>query len=158
MKKNRNNSSNQRVSLALAASLVLGLAAPVVSAGEVERAVEYRQGLMNVIGWNVKSMGAMMKGETPYDQAAFARHAADVAKAAQLDLLAGFPEDSVNDESDALSEIWFDFDDFSQKFHDFQKAADSLDKAAASGDKAATQAAFKDLGESCKSCHKKYKN
>jgi cytochrome c556 len=82
--------------------LTLALCAASVQAGDVEKAVDYRQGVMNVFAYNVTSMGDMVKGKTAFDAAAFGRHAKDLAAAAQLDVLAGFPEDSINDESDAI--------------------------------------------------------
>ena len=85
------------------------------------------------------------------------RHARDLATASRLDLLAGFPEDSVTDDSAAKDEIWFTWDDFEQKFADFRAAADALGEAAASGDVEATKEAFAAVGDACKACHKKYK-
>jgi cytochrome c556 len=127
-------------------------------AGSVEDAIEYRQAVMNVFGWNMKPMGAMVKGKVPFDQKAFKRHAGDLANAASLDLLAGFPEDSDEGETDALAEIWIDFDDFTKKYQDLRKAADALKKASGGSDQKQIKAAFGDLGKACKSCHKAYKN
>ncbi|MEW8625868.1 MAG: cytochrome c [Candidatus Thiodiazotropha sp.] len=127
-------------------------------AGEVEKAVEYRQGVMNVFNWNMKAMGDMMKGKTEYDQARFAAHAQELSSASTFKLMNGFPEDSESDESDALAEIWMDFEDFESKYRDFGSAAQALAKAAQGGDKGSMGAALKETGKSCKACHKKYKN
>jgi len=133
-------------------------AAPEVENGDVARAIEYRQAVMTVIGWNMKPMGAMMKQKQPYDQAAFAAHAADLAAAAKLDLLAGFPMDSEGDDSDALPDIWLDFEDFKQKYKDLQTASSDLEQAAGSGDMAKIKPAFEALGKTCKACHRAYKD
>ena len=74
--------------------------------GEVERAVEYRQAVMTVLGRNMNLMGAMMKENLPYDQKTFSRLAKDLDAAANLDLLAGFPKGSINEDSDAKYDIW----------------------------------------------------
>ena len=140
------------------AALFSGVALQNLSAGEVERALEYRQGLMNVFSWNMKAMGAMLKGEQPYDEKAFAQHADDLATASSLDLLAGFPEDSDKGETDALPDIWLDFEGFSQKFDDLRSASRKLSEVAATGDKAAMGEAFGKTGKTCKGCHDSFKN
>jgi cytochrome c556 len=127
-------------------------------AGELERALDYRQGAMNVFNWNMKSMGDMMKGKKPYDAIMFARHADDLAKAASLDLLAGFPPDSDQGETDARPDIWLDFEDFSKKLADLRDASQALRKAVASGDKAAIGDALGKTGKRCKACHESYKD
>mgnify|MGYP006225625925 FL=1 len=147
----------KRASLVLLAA-VIGLGAQSASAGDLERALEYRQGLMNVLGWNMKSMGDMMKGKKPYDAKAFARHAEDLARAASLDVLPGFPPESDEGETDARADIWFDFDDFAQKLEDLRSASQNLSQIAAGGDKAAMGDALDKTGKACKSCHDSYKD
>ncbi|MET0067156.1 MAG: cytochrome c [Candidatus Thiodiazotropha sp.] len=127
-------------------------------AGELEKAVEYRQGVMGVYSWNMKGMSEMMKGAKPYDADRLAVMAGDLQAATQLDLLSGFPTDSESDESDALPDIWLDFDDFKSKYQDLREAAKALNSAVAGGDKDAIGAALKKTGGTCKACHKKYKN
>ncbi len=139
-------------------SAVIGFGAQGAMAGDMEDAVEYRQGLMNVLRWNMKSMGDMMKDKKPYDAKAFARHAEDLARAASLDVLAGFPPDSDQGETDALADIWFDFKDFTQKLEDLRSASQSLSQVAASGDKKAMGDALGKTGKTCKACHDSYKN
>jgi cytochrome c556 len=125
---------------------------------ELEKTVEYRQGVMNILSWNSKAIGAMLKGEKAYDADSVKRHAADINRTAMLDIKAGFPEDSEHEDSAALADIWMDFATFEEKLTEFQNAAANLDKTAQSGDQAAVGAAMKDLGASCKGCHKKFKN
>ncbi|MCU7923420.1 MAG: cytochrome c [Candidatus Thiodiazotropha sp. (ex Dulcina madagascariensis)] len=134
------------------------LAANGVLADGIERAVDYRQGVMNVFSWNMKAMGDMMKGKVAFDQEAFANHASDLATAARLDLMPGFPEDSESDESAALPEIWMEFDDFEGKYRDLRKRSKGLSEIAASGDKAKLGEALDKTGKACKACHKKFKN
>ena len=136
----------------------LSAAIPTVNAGALEDAVEYRQAAMNVFSWNLGHMAAMVKGEVPFDKAAFAKHAGDLSKATSLHVLDGFPEDSVSDDSDAKDEIWLDWQDFEAKYVKMQENVSALNKAAEGGDEAAMTAAFKDAGASCKACHKAYKN
>lgn len=123
----------------------------------VTQAIEYRQAVMNVYLWNVKPMGAMVKGKQEYDQEAFKGYARDLAAAAKLELLRAFPEDSDQGETDALPDIWLDFEGFENKLKALQEAAQSLQEAANSGDEEQTKAAFADVGKTCKGCHESFR-
>ncbi len=133
------------------------LSCPAAQAGKVEDAVDYRQGVMNVFSWNVGLMGAMMKGEVPFDAVAFQGHAADLASAAGLNILKGFPEDSVTDDSDAKDEIWLNWSDFESKLQGLRSESAKLAEVAASGDEAAIKAQFDATRRACKACHDDYK-
>ncbi len=123
-----------------------------------EQAIEYRSGLMEVMGWNMKRMGAVIKGKARYDQAAFARNARDLNAAAHLDMLAGFPEDSDDsDETEAKSEIWLDWENFTAKLDKLRKETDALARVSSGGDLNAIKARFANVGKACKGCHKEYR-
>ena len=125
---------------------------------KVEQAVEYRQGVMNIVGWNFKHMGAMVKGKTAFDQAAFAGYANELQAASKLNLLSGFPEDSdESDETAAKAEVWMDWEDFQQKYKDLQQQAAALAKVAADGNEEAVKQQFGETAKTCKACHKAYK-
>ncbi|WP_176722422.1 c-type cytochrome [Candidatus Thiosymbion oneisti] len=138
--------------------LTLALCSTCVQADDVEKAVDYRQGLMNVYAHNVAPMGNMVKGKTAFDPAAFARYAKDLAVAARLDLLAGFPEDSINDESDASDTIWLDWSKFQKKYEALKIQSAKLSKVAADGDKAAMKEQFGKTAKTCKGCHDDFKD
>ncbi len=125
---------------------------------DVEKAVDYRQAVMNVFAWNVTSMRDMVKGETAFDAAVFARHAKDLASAAQLELMAAFPEDSINDESDAREEIWLDFKKFQDKHQALREQSAKLAEVAAGGDEAAMKEQFGAAAKTCKGCHDDFKD
>jgi cytochrome c556 len=130
----------------------------VQAADPVQMAVEYRQALMNVYAWNLTSIRQMVKGDAPFDAAVFARHAKDLAAAAQLETLAAFPEDSINDESDAREEIWLDFARFQERHQALREQSAKLAEVAAGGDEAAMKAQFGETGKTCKGCHDDFKN
>ncbi len=138
-------------------SCLLSLTGTALAEDPIHAAVEYRQGAMNILGWNLKPMAAMVKGKTPYDQAVFSRHAQDLAAAAALDHLSGYPADSESDESKALPEIWLNWDEFKKDMQDFQTQAAELAKVAAAGDLEAIKPQFGKTAETCKSCHKEFK-
>ena len=105
------------------AALVIALIGAVLLAPAIaheqtsaEAAIDYRTAVMTVFRWNIKPMGDMMKGEVPFDVPAFARHAKDLAAAASVDLLSGFPEESEEGDTDAKPEVWLDWEDFQKKF------------------------------------------
>jgi len=123
----------------------------------VEEAVEYRQAVMNVYYWNLNAMGNMAKGKVPFDAAAFTRHAKDLAAASQLELMAAFPEDSVNDESDASDTIWLDWQKFQDKHKALREEAAKLAEVAAGGDEEAMKKQFGATGKTCKGCHDEFK-
>ncbi len=146
--------------LALIFALGCGLAIPPLQADEdspVEAAIKYRQSAMKLVGANFKPMGAMLKGELPMDQAAFARFGKDLAAIAGIDILRGFPPDSEGADSKAKADIWLNWDDFRQQMEGFQAEAAKLGAVAAGGDPAAIKEQFGATGKTCKGCHDDYK-
>ena len=140
------------------ASAILFLAGSAQAADPVQMAVEYRQALMNVYAWNLTSLRPMVKGDAPFNAELFARHAKDLAAAAELEAIAAFPEDSINDESDAREEIWLDFDTFKKRHEALREQSAKLAAVAAGGDEAAMKAQFGETGKTCKGCHDDFKN
>jgi cytochrome c556 len=124
-----------------------------------EDAAKYRQSVYTIIGWNFKPIGAMVKGEVPFDAAAVTRHAEYVelmSKAA----LEGFPEGSGPDavkNTESKPEIWTNWDKFETAMTDFQQEAAKLTEAAKGGDEAAIKAQFGKTAETCKACHKEFR-
>lgn len=147
-----------RTPLSLLAGAAALLAVDAQAADPVEKAVDYRQAVMNVYAWNVTSMGDMVKGKVPFDAAAFARYAKDQAAAAQLELMAAFPEDSINDESDAGDTIWLDWDKFEEKHGALREQSAKLAEVAAGGDEGAMKEQFGKTAKTCKGCHDDFKN
>ncbi len=144
--------------LTAACLLLAAASAPTwVQADAVEDAIEYRQGLMDIFSWNLTRMGSMVKGETPFDAAAFKGYAADLAAASALNFMAGFPDDSVSDESEAKDEIWLNKADFDAKHQAFKEATAKLATVAAAGEEGATREQFKEAAGACKACHKEFK-
>jgi cytochrome c556 len=124
-----------------------------------EDAAKYRQSVYNIIGWNFKPIGAMVKGEVPFDAAAVARHAEYVelmSKAA----LEGFPKGSgpeAVENTEAKPEIWTNWDKFQTAMNDFEQEAIKLTEVAKGGDEAAIKAQFGKTAETCKACHKEFR-
>ena len=144
---------------ALFATLSTAAVAHEEEGGAYAKAIDYRNSVMSIFKWNMGPMAKMVKGEAPYDQVAFARHAKDLAAAAQLDLLSGFPEDSnEGDDTSARSDIWMDWDSFLEKYGALKKASSELAQTADGGNLEAVKPKFGALGKSCKSCHDAFKD
>ncbi len=69
-----------------------------------------------------------------------------------------FPEGSGGGMSEASSEIWKNFDGFKDAAKTFELAALSVVAAVDQGDKGAIISTAKSVGDSCKSCHRKFRN
>jgi cytochrome c556 len=140
--------------------LGLGLLTMVHAAGpKPEEAVEYRQSVYTVIKWHFSPIGAMIKGEIPFDAAAVSRHAqyVEMMSAAALD---GFPAGSGPDavqDTDAKANIWTNWDQFESAMAEFHKEAVQLAEIAKGGDAGTLRAQFVKTAETCKSCHREFR-
>jgi len=142
----------------LFAAACAAFAASALAHSPEEDAVEYRQGLMTVIGWNFGPLGAMVKGKKPFDASAFALHAERIAYLSDQ-VVEGFPKGSDKAaHTDAKAALWANFDDFSDKAKAFNTESRALAEVARSKDEAKMKAQFKKVAEACKACHEKYKN
>jgi cytochrome c556 len=143
---------------------VLVLAVVGLSAGaafgqfaKTEDAVKYRQSVMSVIGTHFTRMGAVVKGEAPYDKDAFEQNANLVATLMKLPwdafMVAGSDKDSKM-KAEALAQ--------KDKFMDLAKANQAevakLAAVAKGGDLNAVKAQFGETGKTCKACHDMYRN
>lgn len=134
------------------------LLAATAAQADIQKHIDYRQAMMNVYAWNITSMRDMVRGEVAFDAAAFARHAEELATAARLEILAAFPEDSINEDSDARDEIWLDWAKFESKQKALREESAKLAEVAASGDEGAIKAQFGATSKTCKGCHDDFKN
>lgn len=142
----------------LLAAVCAAFAASLPAHTPEDDAVEYRQGLMTVIGWNFAPLGAMVKGKTAFDPAAFALHADRIAYLSDQ-VVEGFPKGSDKGaHSEAKAALWANLDDFNDKAKTFNSEAKTLAEIARSKDEAKTKAQFKKVAAACKACHEKYKN
>lgn len=122
-----------------------------------EEAIKYRKGVYAVMGWNFRPMAQMVKGERPYEAAAFARNAEIVAYMSKL-ALEGFTPGTESGDTKAKPEIWLDMDDFKAKMEKMQGEAAKLADLSKGGDFDAIKAQFGETGKACKACHDKYRN
>jgi cytochrome c556 len=122
-------------------------------------AVEMRHGLMLQMATDLGKVGAMAKGETPYDQAVASRAAANITAIASVLSMDQFPAGSeyqAATDSFALPAIWATQDDFLTKVADLNTAAAAFQTAAGT-DLDSLKAGMGVLGGACSACHKAYR-
>ena len=117
-----------------------------------ETAIKYRQGVMRVMGWNFGPMGAMVKGDKPFDKAIFARNVARIEAVSTMPM-EGFIPDSDLGETKAKIDIWNKPDKFKGAMEKMQKEVAKLAQASKAGDEAAMKTQFGEVGKACKGCH-----
>lgn len=140
-------------SLVLAAALGC-LCVAGVSAQEEPQAV--RQALMKGIGQSMGALGAIAKGEKPYD-AAVVQTALETISTNSKAFPDQFPPGSETGlESEAAPAIWENMADFKAKSDKLAAEADTL-LAAMPADQAAVGGAMKSLGATCGDCHETYR-
>jgi cytochrome c556 len=141
---------SQRILLATAC-----LMAGTAFAAEPEDIIKYRQNVMKSNGAHMAAAAAIINGKVD-----FKSQLGDHAKALQAinkDVASLFPKDSDFGETKALDAVWKNNAEFQKRAKDASQKADAFAKAVAAGDSKNYGARFKELSDSCKSCHKDYR-
>jgi cytochrome c556 len=119
-----------------------------------EDAIKYRQSAFTVMGNSFGKIGAVVKGEAPYNKEEVIKNAAVVAMISTLPWQAFGPG---TEGGKAESDIWSNNAKFKAASEKMQLAAADLNKAAQSGDLENIKKAFAATGASCKNCHDDFK-
>ena len=150
-----------RTTMLLAAAALIA-AGPVQASGDevsdAEKAVDYRQAVFTAMGYNFGPMVAMVKGEIAWDGEQFARRAERIADLAPMPW-EGFGKATAEvPNTDAKAAIWEDRKQFRKLQDQLAERTAKLAEAAAGGaERGAVAQAFKQVGETCKSCHDDFK-
>jgi len=152
---------NKQLAIAVAGGILgMGLLTAASAADpKPQDVVEYRKSVYTIIGWNFAPIGAMIKGEVPFDAAAVARHAQYVemmSKAAPEGFAKGTGPDVVKN-TEAKPEIWTKWSEFETKMTNFQQEAAKLVEVAKGGKEADIKAQFGKTAETCKAYHKEFR-
>ncbi len=140
-----------RMTAITAAALCLGLAAAAVAQ---DNPVAKREQMMKQVGASMGAIGAIAKGEKPYDAEAI-KTALTTISADMKAFPEQFPAGSeVN--SAAAPAIWENMDDFKAKALKLASDADTI-LASMPADQAGTAEAMKTLGANCGTCHQTYR-
>ena len=120
-----------------------------------EKAVKYRQSVMFVIGQHFGRLGAMVKGQQPYDRKSFASNTAVIESLSGLAWEAFLVPGSDQGETTMKSSVLKDPDGLKSLSQQFQIEVGKLSAAAKGNDLNAIKAQFGAVAQSCKSCHRK---
>ncbi len=142
--------------MAMIGALALGVSG-VATADQYEDAINYRQAAFTLIKGDFGPMGAMAKGEIPFDSKAFAGHAANVAAVAQM-ADNGFIDGSDMGDTKAKAAVWEDRAEFDKQMKGFQTLTQELAEVAKSGNMDEIKPKFAAVGKTCKSCHDDFKS
>lgn len=139
---------------AVFAAAFLMIAVPPASANDPkpEDVIEFRQGVYKVIGWHFRPLGAMAKGDIPFDRDLAVKNSGVVAAMSHVAPDA-FLRGSDVGETSARSEVWSRQDEFRSAMERFQKEAATLAEVSKSGDFSAVRAQIGETGKACKACH-----
>ena len=133
-----------------AATLAIGAGAAMAQFQKPEDAIKYRQSVFTVMANSFSKIGAVVKGEAPYNKDDVAKNAAIVATLSPLPWQAFGPG---TEGGKAQSDIWSDNAKFKAASEKMQLAVVDLNKAAQSGDLDSIKKAFGAAGANCKGCH-----
>ncbi len=145
----------------LAVTAVAGLAFSIGAASHMvkeEPRQSYRQSYFTLVAMNFGPIGAMVKGEMPWDDAMLKTFADDLGALAAMDVSRAFTPGSEQGPTRAMPCIWDNPDDFRTKLGDMREALVALQQAAGSGDREAVAGAVGTAGKACKACHDEYKS
>ncbi|WP_114639018.1 c-type cytochrome [Polynucleobacter necessarius] len=119
-----------------------------------EDAIKYRQSVFTVMSNSMGKIGAVVKGEAPYNKDDVAKNAAVIATLSSLPWQAFGPG---TEGGKAQSDVWSDNAKFKAASEKMQLAVADLNKAAQSGDLDSVKKTFGAAGGSCKNCHDDFK-
>jgi len=143
-----------RKMIATAAALLLAAPAFGLDAEQARKAVETRQAVLKLVGWNITPMGAMARDLIPWDQELFARNAQRIAWTFTM-MPDAFRADTRDHEleTEALPVIWENFARFEELAGNARRNAERLAEIAAGGDEASSRQALSTLIDDCRACH-----
>ena len=145
----------QKLILATTATiLAISTGAAFAQFQNAEKAVDYRESVFTVMGTHFGRIGAVVKGEAPFNKDEVAKNAAIVAMMSSLPWQAFGPG---TEGGKAKPEIWSDNAKFKAAGEKMQLAVADLNKAAQSGDQESIKKAFSAAGATCKGCHDDFK-
>lgn len=144
-------------SAALIAALGFAISTATFAA-KSEDAIEYRKGVMAAQGWNFGAMGAMVKGERPYDKAEFLKRAENLAALSKMSLEGFTVEGSEKGKTKAKAEVFLDAEKFKGGMDKLATESAKLVTVAQGGDMAAIKPQFNEVAKVCKGCHDNFRS
>jgi len=121
---------------------------------QAERAVETRQSVLHLMGWNMAPLGGMARGRIDFDADRVETNADRLVALSKM-LSDAFAADTRSNDvsTEALDVIWEQPEEFAAKVEATIEASQRLMSVAATGDEGAMREAIGNLGSTCGSCH-----
>lgn len=144
----------------LGALAVVGVFSAVVSAQTPtpERSIKYRQGIMVGQGWQLGILGAMAKGDRPYNKDDAVRSATYLNQLVQMPWDGYGPGTEQGAPTRVKPDVWKEPAKFKQLGDAAQAESLKLVAAAQTGDVAALRTAVGAMGKACSNCHDDFRN
>lgn len=139
---------------ALVPTLLISAGVAFAQFKKPDDAIKYRQSAFTVMANSFGKIGAVVKGEAPFNKDEVAKNAAVVAMISTLPWQAFGPG---TEGGNALLEVWSDNAKFKSASEKMQLAVANLNTAAQSGDQDAIKKAFGAASQTCKGCHDDFK-
>jgi cytochrome c556 len=118
-----------------------------------DRAIKYRQAVMYAMNANVAILGAMAKGDVPYNKDRAVRSAEFVSQLAAMPVDGFVPVSPKAGTSKAKPEIWTDKAKFDKLAESLQAETPKLVAAARTGELSQLRSALSAVGKICNDCH-----
>lgn len=141
---------------ALAVTLGAGFAFNASAQPKPEQLVKQRQSAMALMGWYFAPIGAMMRGDRPFDAAIVQRNTAYLEVLAKMPM-EGFDPATKDQKSATKPEAWAEMDKFRKGMELSQGEIAKLAQVAKGGDQAAIRVQFGATGKTCAGCHDAYR-
>ncbi|WP_395342559.1 c-type cytochrome [Ningiella sp. W23] len=158
MKKLLSSFALASIALSTVTFSTLSTATEVKTEKQAKAAVQFRQALLQLVRSNMGPLGAMAKGNIPYDAQVMIKNG---QRMEQLGLMMEdyfTPNTTAFDvETGALDNIWSNQADFNQKAQNMVEAAANVQSVAQAGATDDYRKAIGALGATCKACHDDYK-
>lgn len=150
----------KRVLPSVGLTLALVVAAHSGSANDFDKELKARQSLMQVYTYNIGILGAMAKGEMPYDPEIAQVAADNLYAAVSMKNPTMWPKGSdratLGEKTRAKSEIWSTYPEVADKGQAMQDAAAQMASVAGAG-LDGVRANMKQLGDGCTGCHEPFR-
>ena len=137
---------------ALALSVGAGYALNAGAQAKPDQLVKQRQSAMSLINWYFAPIGAMMRGDRPFDAAVVSRNAGYLEVLSRMPS-EGFQPSTSNEKSNARPEVWSDKGKFDKAMENMQGELGKFAQVAKTGDQGAIKTQFGAVGKACGACH-----
>ncbi|MBV0934291.1 c-type cytochrome [Marinobacterium weihaiense] len=148
-----------KIAATLGAGVLTLWASLVQAQTDVEKAIDYRQGVYRAMDWNLSPLAAMVQGRVEFDAAAFAERSERIRLLGSI-VAEGFADaDSGRGDTRASYRVWTNRDQFDELMTDMQARSKALSDAARAGKpREALRPLLGQLGQSCKACHDRFRD